>query len=429
MALIGGFTLVAAGAAPFALSNSASAVPSQSDRTATLSAHDSASAAYPVGVTDSAQPSGQAPPTTSAIRGYRLRSVTKFSGSSIPPGWIVFTGKPSGDPGDQWAANHVTVSNNMLELNSFQDPKFNNEWVTGGVCQCATAAHTYGAYFVRSRITGPGPTQVEMLWPTAGWPPEVDFAETYGATNLAQATLHYGNSNQTIHKNITINMTAWHTWGIVWTPTSITYTVDGRIWSTITESSIIPHQPMSLHIQQQTWCSSGSACPTSPQSTDINWVAEYTVGSTPATNTTAPTTTTTLLSTSTTTSTTTTTTTTTTTAPLTTSTAPISVGSFARNSALLSRSVKAEVRHLARVITDRHDSAVTFTGYANGAMGRARALALSIERANRVKWYLESQLASIGDHGVSVVAIGAGDDASSGVIAQADSGNVVALLK
>jgi hypothetical protein len=72
---------------------------------------------------------------------------------------------------------------------------------------------------------------------------------------------------------------------------------------------------------------------------------------------------------------------------------------------------------------------VTFTGYANGAIGRARALALSIERANRVKWYLESQLASIGDHGVSVVAIGAGDDASSGVIAQADSGNVVALLK
>jgi hypothetical protein len=35
---------------------------------------------------------------------------------------------------------------------------------------------------------------------------------------------------------------------------------------------------MVLDLQQQTWCSSGFACPTSPQSMDIAWVAEYTLG-------------------------------------------------------------------------------------------------------------------------------------------------------
>jgi len=411
---LGVFTVVVAAATPIAFTSSASAVAKnssgQSAAAKTLTSHDS-TATYSVGTTDASQPSGVAPPTTSEIPGYRLSYVTGFNGSSVPSGWFLYSGKPSGDPSGQWAADHVTVSGGMLQLNTYQDPSYNNEWVSGGVSKYS-APHTYGAYFVRSRMTGPGPTQVEILWPVSGWPPEIDFDETYGGDTAAQATLHYTSANLQIHKNVNIDMTAWHTWGVIWTPDSITYTVDGKVWGSVNEPSIIPAQPMTLNLQQQTWCSSNYACPTAPQSTDVNWVAEYIASSTPIT-----TSTTTTISNSTTTS---------------SSGAPrsITLGSFANNSVKLSRTMKARVRHLAKVITRRGDSAVTLTGYANGVASRSRALSVSRQRASRVRNYLEQQLASRNDHGVTVIVIGAGDSAvTTSVNAQVDSGKVVALLK
>jgi outer membrane protein OmpA-like peptidoglycan-associated protein len=402
--------IVVAGAASAAIATSASAA---------AKSHDT-STAYSVGTPSSAQPSGQAPPTSSDIPGYQLSYVTNFPGSSVPAGWEIYTGKPSGDPGSQWARNHVTVSGNMLQLNTFQDPNFNNEWVTGGVCQCRTS-HTYGAFFVRSRMTGAGPTQVAILWPTVGWPPEIDFDETYGGVSSSQATVHYTSSNLEIHNNININMTAWHTWGVIWTPTSITYTVDGNVWGTVTDTSAIPNQPMTLTLQQQTWCSSGFACPTSPQSTDVNWVAEYTPSSGSVTTSTSPptTTTTTVKNSSTSTG-----------ATNSVSRGGIALGSFKNNSVDLTPAMQVRARHLARVIVGRDDSSVTLTGYASNVANRAVALALSRARANNVKRYLEAQLASFNDRNVAVIAVGASDsDTSTSVHARVDSGNVVALLK
>ncbi|NNN00666.1 MAG: glycoside hydrolase family 16 protein, partial [Acidimicrobiaceae bacterium] len=201
-----------------------------------------------------------APPGPQSLAGYRQTYVTDFMGTALPSGWSAFAGNPSGDPGSQWAIDHVSVGGGLLQLSTYQDPRYANNWVSGGLCQCALA-QTYGAYFVRSRMTGPGPTQVELLWPLSGWPPEVDFNETYGPSNLTIATDHFDSTNQQIHNNLNIDMTQWHTWGVVWTPTSLTYVVDGRIWGSVTGTVEIPSQPLALHIQQQTWCSSGWACP------------------------------------------------------------------------------------------------------------------------------------------------------------------------
>jgi beta-glucanase (GH16 family) len=75
-------------------------------------------------------------------------------------------------------------------------------------------------------------------------------------------------------------MTQWHTWGVVWTPTSITYTVDGHAWNSFTNASEVPDVPMTLDLQQQTWCGATPAwaCPSTPQSMQVDWVAEYTAG-------------------------------------------------------------------------------------------------------------------------------------------------------
>jgi beta-glucanase (GH16 family) len=88
--------------------------------------------------------------------------------------------------------------------------------------------------------------------------------------------VHFGSSNSQVQRNVNVDMTQWHTWGVIWTPTSITYTVDGRVWGTVTDPSQIPSQAMTLDIDQQTWCQSGWACPSAPQSELVDWVAEYT---------------------------------------------------------------------------------------------------------------------------------------------------------
>jgi hypothetical protein len=205
---------------------------------------------------------------------YTLGYVTDFSGSALPSGWDVYTGTPGGDAGAQWGSAHVVVSGGVLHLNTWQDPAYGNEWVAGGLCQCGRP-ETYGAYFVRSRVTGPGPTQVELLWPTAGWPPEIDFDETGGDVAGTSATVHFGTSNSTDQRTLSIDMESWHTWGVIWTPTSITYTVDGQAWGKVAVASEVPRIPMTLDIQQQTWCASGWACPTAQESTEVDWVAEY----------------------------------------------------------------------------------------------------------------------------------------------------------
>jgi hypothetical protein len=233
-----------------------------------------------VGIINANEPSGKEPPSSNAIAGYHESYVTDFNGSTLPIGWNTYLGAPGSDAGTEWSPSQVVVSGGLLQLNAAFDTSI-NEWITGGTSQGNVSA-TYGAYFVRSRITGSGPTIVELLWPSQGvWPPEVDFNETYGPTNTSMGTVHFGAGNFTDHRTITIDMTKWHTWGVVWTPTSITYVVDGYVWGAVTVPNEIPGVPMHLAIQQQTWCSANFACPTSPASAEVDWVAEYMSGTAP----------------------------------------------------------------------------------------------------------------------------------------------------
>ena len=217
-----------------------------------------------------------APPMANAMTGYSLAYSNDFTGSSLSSGWNAYSGKPGGDDGAQWGTAHVTEGGGMMSLNAWQDPAYNNEWVTGGVSQATT--RTYGAYYVRSRVTGAGPTNVELLFPASGWPPEIDFNETSGVSTATSATTIWadsGSNKSQVQFNVKIDMTLWHTWGVVWTPSSVTYTVDGQVWGTVNNASEVPQQPMRLDLQQQTWCSSNFACPTAPASMQVDWVAEF----------------------------------------------------------------------------------------------------------------------------------------------------------
>jgi hypothetical protein len=230
---------------------------------------------YPIGVPDKAEPSGEAPPVAKTFPGYRLTYETDFKGSTLPPGWNVYTGVPGGVAGGQFGRAHVVVSHGMLSLNAWRDPRYHNRWVTGGLCQCEVAK-TYGAYFVRSRVTGPGPNEIELLWPASNkWPPEIDFNENGGKTTSTSSTLHYDAVNSIDQRHVGINMEKWHTWGLIWTPKSISYIVDGQVWGSITTGYEIADVPMTLDLQQTATCVPGRPCSIHRASMLVDWVAEY----------------------------------------------------------------------------------------------------------------------------------------------------------
>lgn len=233
------------------------------------------STTYPVGTLDLSEPSGLAPPGPHALAGYVESYVSDFTGDRLPAGWDVYSGVPGGDPGGQFGPAHVVVHGGLLELNTYKDPTYHDKWVTGGLSQDGVA-RTYGAYFVRARVTGLGPNEVQLLWPADNsWPPEIDFYESGRGINGTTATVHWSSLDHIEQHSVDASLVAWHTWGVVWSPSSIEFTLDGRVWAEVTTKAAIPHIPMTLDFEQRAMCSLGFDCPTKPVSMYIDWVAEY----------------------------------------------------------------------------------------------------------------------------------------------------------
>jgi hypothetical protein len=230
---------------------------------------------YPIGVADANEPSGFSPPASNSLAGYSQDYVSDFAGTTVPEGWDVFFGVPGGDPGGQFGKRHVVVANGVLRLNAWRDQQYKDHWVTGGLCQCGLK-RTYGAYFVRSRVTGAGPNEVELLWPFNNkWPPEIDFNESAGSVTSSSSTIHWSPINHIEQRHLSINMEQWHTWGLVWTPSAVTYIVDGQVWGRITNPNEITKTPMTLDLEQIALCSLHRECPTRPVSMLVDWVSEY----------------------------------------------------------------------------------------------------------------------------------------------------------
>ena len=249
---------------------------------------------YPVGRADHSQPSGLAPPGPHSLSGFRQIYVSNFGGTRLPSDWYVFTGKPGGSPDGQFARAHIVVRDGLLRLNTWRDPAYGNKWVTGGLCQCGLT-QIYGAYFVRSRVTGGGANEVQLLWPAKNtWPPEIDFNETGGYVRGSTATLHYGGANLIVQTHVYLDVTKWHTWGVIWTPHEVVYVVDGKAWGGVDVADEIPTVKMRLDLEQRTQCSLHAQCPKAPVSMLVDWVAVYALTTSPTvTTSTSPTATTT----------------------------------------------------------------------------------------------------------------------------------------
>lgn len=220
---------------------------------------------------------GTSPP--SSVAGGRLTYSTDFPGNSLPSGWDAYTGEPGGDPDGNWNPSNVTVSGGALHLLATPSAQ-------GGV-QFYGNPQTYGTYLVRMKgdyEPGLSINNLAILWPSQQgvWPPEVDFFQDLGGSRQSfSASLHPGpDGNCCVVSSPTqdSNGTAWHTYGVQWTPSALTYTIDGRVWASMSPSSLSgsaqwPSIPMNLTLQSQ---NQDSAQPSGTIETmTVAWVAEY----------------------------------------------------------------------------------------------------------------------------------------------------------
>ncbi|HUB36554.1 MAG TPA: glycoside hydrolase family 16 protein [Solirubrobacteraceae bacterium] len=262
--------------------------------TAASAAHRTQTHAGASSPSSASSPSGEAMPTGNPT-GWKQTFADEFTGP-LGEEWSEYWGQPGSDPGGWWDPSHVSVSGGELRLATYVDPltciaswgcESIDGYVSGGVQ--LKEPQTYGKYEVRLRAdNGQGVPIVALLWPSDGeWPPEVDFVEDTGASPRATnvATLHYGTlgtaSFGQASDSLSVNMSEWHTLGVEWTSGKLAYTIDGRVWATMTGANV-PHQPMNLALQSQTWDCGGEweTCPgaATPKevSYDVDWVAIYT---------------------------------------------------------------------------------------------------------------------------------------------------------
>jgi len=158
--------------------------------------------------------------------------------------WGKYDGQPASTSYSLWSASHVVAYNGVAMLRGYYS---SGRYLTGGM-MLNSIAQTYGKYVVRARFDRSASVQHAMLlWPTSGWPPEVDFSE--GPTSKGvMATSHWGSGNYQMHAFKQIDMTRWHTYGVEWTPTRLLFTIDGAAWAAM-GGSAVPKQAMKLAIQ------------------------------------------------------------------------------------------------------------------------------------------------------------------------------------
>ena len=199
--------------------------------------------------------------------------------------------------------NTISVSGGYLNLSAVKVPTFNcvgnytSQYETGMVTSRSLFTQTYGAFEVNAKLptsTAPGLQETFWLYPqnlTYGkWPAsgEIDFAEFYSQyPNLDVPYIHYNYSStdpNVTSYNCGIDASQFNTYGVDWSPTSITVLYNGNVC--LTDSWLngpAPfNQPFFIALTQALGLAGSNAVNANtplPATTKIDWVRAWTPAS------------------------------------------------------------------------------------------------------------------------------------------------------
>jgi hypothetical protein len=189
------------------------------------------------------------------------------------PGWSGYDGgKDTSRNGTYDSASVVSVQNGVVD--EYLHP-------SGGGARVAAltppmSGQTYGRYSVRFRADQvPGYKIAWLLWPTSeNWSQgELDFPEADLDGSIAGFSHTIGSpSSNAWAMDTNATMDSWHTATLEWSPGQLTYTLDGKSW-TSTNTRGIPTDPMRWVLQTET--SLGGDVPTAGAHVYVDWVAAW----------------------------------------------------------------------------------------------------------------------------------------------------------
>jgi len=248
--------------------------------------------ATPTGGGSGSDPSGQNPATS--LAGYTLKYTQEFTGSSMPANWGAYLGTPGGESSSvaQWEPDMCTFSGGEAHF------------MASGIDSCGMhyqgAPQEYGAWFARLQANaepaGQLFTDIFLLWPANNqWPPEIDVYEDEGDRSSTVATLWntVGNacgsspSSNCLYQYTQTNGgsggiantdTEWHTYGVEWTPSGVSWLIDGRVILTAPASAVKspaqqPALTMDMALQSENLQGSGTT--STYDSMNVDWVEQF----------------------------------------------------------------------------------------------------------------------------------------------------------
>jgi hypothetical protein len=243
------------------------------------------------GATTNWDPSGEAMPVGN-IPGWDQVFADNFARDSVPRGSFTgcnihgCTGAPSvpwgaTDDGHPDTSGHCQYypSQTVSILNGVLDIYLHT--ASDGLCMDASLYPLvpnlkYGMYKVRFRSAAvAGYKGVYFLWPVNKTSGEIDFPEANLDAPL-KGFLHTvaGGSQQQSFRS-TATWTSWHTATLKWTPTGVTFMLDGTTLGSTTVD--VPQTPMTLALRAESDLQGAPPPPASAHgSMEIDWLAVYT---------------------------------------------------------------------------------------------------------------------------------------------------------
>ena len=247
----------------------------------------------PTGGQSGSDPSGQNPATT--LSGYTLKYTQEFTGDSLPSGWGEYQGVPGGETSSEadWEPSMCTFSGGEAHF------------MASGIDSCGmhdtAQPQEYGAWFARLQANaeqaGQLFTDIFLLWPDNNqWPPEIDVYEDEGNRSSTVATLWntVGNacgsspSSSCLYQYTQTNGgnggvantdTAWHTYGVEWTPSGVSWLIDGKVIFSAPASAVKspaqqPALTMDMALQSENLPGSPGASSTE-DTMNVDWVEQF----------------------------------------------------------------------------------------------------------------------------------------------------------
>jgi hypothetical protein len=209
---------------------------------------------------------------------YPVGSFTNCNGTRCAgtPGFPMGA-SPDGTPDtsgncEYYPSQTVSVSGGLLNINLHT--------ASDGVCMGANLfpampALTYEMYTVEFRADPvAGYKEVDFLWPVNGVTGEIDFPENHLDSTITGSLHVVAGGDPDYEFDTPVTSTGWNTATIEWTPTAVTYILNGTVVQTDTTN--IPNTPMALMLRGE---SDLAPAPPPPASSNgniqIDWVTAY----------------------------------------------------------------------------------------------------------------------------------------------------------